>query len=166
MTGEDFSEWSSRTTTRAISVVVGFAFQTVPQDRVEALMLTYLEALKERAVASLSEGRVWGAMSRRNCTLPMHSHKNMMSNENGVTVYVVQALSRTTMEFALLGLFDTEARAQAFVDQAPLPQRERLHIHPWRLNQHTEHEFWGAEYKSLPGAEFLGATRHPHESEA
>lgn len=88
-----------------------------------------------------------------------------MSNENNVTVYVVQALSRTTVEFALLGIFDTEARAQAFVDQAPLPQRECLHIHPWRLNDHTEDEFWRAGYKPITEAEFLEATRRPEGSE-
>lgn len=89
----------------------------------------------------------------------------MMNNESNVTVDVVQALSRTIVEFALLGNFDTEARTQAFVDQAPMPQRECLYIHPWRLNYHTEDEFWRAGYKTLTEEEFLDATTRPDESE-
>lgn len=88
-----------------------------------------------------------------------------MNNDSNVTVYVVQALSRTTVEFALLGIFDTEARAQAFVDQAPMPQRECLHIHPWRLNHHTEDEFWRAGYMPLTEEEFLETMGRPDESE-
>ena len=93
------------------------------------------------------------------------SSEDMMNDESNLTVYVVQALSLTTVEFALLGIFDSEARAQAFVAQAPMPQRECLHIHPWRLNRYTEDEFWRAGYKPLTDAELLEATRHSDESE-
>lgn len=55
MTGEEFLECSGRTMTPAISIAVGFAFQTVTQDRVEALALTCLEAVNERAVGLLHE---------------------------------------------------------------------------------------------------------------
>ena len=99
-----------------------------------------------------------------NIEVSIQSSEDMMNDKSNETVYVVQALSLTTVEFALLGIFDTEARAQAFVDQAPMPQRECLHIHPWRLNQYTENEFWRAGYKPLTEAEFLEATRPPDEN--
>jgi hypothetical protein len=50
MTGEEFLEWSSRTMTPAMATMVGYAFQTVSPDKVEELVVTYLESVKERAV--------------------------------------------------------------------------------------------------------------------
>lgn len=58
------------------------------------------------------------------------------------TVYVVQALSRQTSEFELLGIFDTRERAEAFKNQAPPPQRDCLRIGQWRVNELPTDEFW------------------------
>jgi len=58
------------------------------------------------------------------------------------TVYVVQALSRLTCDFELLGIFDTRDRAEAFIDQAPLPQRDCLRIGEWRINELPTDGFW------------------------
>lgn len=59
-----------------------------------------------------------------------------------ITVYVVQALSRITHDFELLGIFDTRDRAKAFIDQAPLPQRECLRVGEWHVNELPRDPFW------------------------
>lgn len=57
-------------------------------------------------------------------------------------VYVVQALSRRTCEFELLGIFDTQKRAEDFKAQAPMPQREQLRIGEWTVNEYPTDAFW------------------------
>lgn len=73
-----------------------------------------------------------------------------MSKSKNRIVFAVQALSISTGEFALLGIFDAEEKAQAFIDQVELPQRNCLHIHPWTLNHYTSEDFWQKGYKPEP----------------
>lgn len=45
-------------------------------------------------------------------------------------------------QLEMLGAFDCRARAQAFIYQAPAPQRECLEIHSWTMNVPTSDLFW------------------------
>lgn len=56
-------------------------------------------------------------------------------------VVFARALS-SPIQPEMLGAFESEARAHAFVDQAPAPQRDGLEIHCWILNKPTSDPFW------------------------
>jgi hypothetical protein len=58
-------------------------------------------------------------------------------------IYLVVAGSAYKPEtLATLGAFGSESLARAFIDRAPLPQRECLGIQRWRINQPTTDPFW------------------------
>lgn len=58
-------------------------------------------------------------------------------------VYVIFARSIPfPSRLEMLAVFNETKLAQAFVDQAPIPQRDRLEIHRWKLNQHTTDRYW------------------------
>lgn len=42
----------------------------------------------------------------------------------------------------LLGIFDSEQGAQAFIARAPLPQRKCMEIRSWQMNEPTVDAFW------------------------
>jgi hypothetical protein len=61
-------------------------------------------------------------------------------------VYLVVARSiPSPSQLETLGVFDDQELAQGFIDRAPLPQRECLEIHTWRLNQPVRDPFWLAQ---------------------
>lgn len=45
-------------------------------------------------------------------------------------------------DLELLGVFEDNARARAFIDRTPAPQRECLEVHAWPLNQPSADPFW------------------------
>ena len=63
----------------------------------------------------------------------------------------------------LLGVFEDNACARAFIDRAPMPQRECLEVHTWPLNQPSADPFWTGEPDTPELAE---AARRRHEAYA
>lgn len=58
-------------------------------------------------------------------------------------VHLVFARPKTDpWDLELLGVFEDNARARAFIDRIPVPQRECLEVHTWPLNQHSADPFW------------------------
>lgn len=71
-------------------------------------------------------------------------------------VYVVNARSLMNPgELETLGLFDSRERAEQFIDRAPMPQRQCLRIHIWRMNESVNDPFW-------TGEEERGSRNEPH----
>jgi len=89
-----------------------------------------------------------GGRSATNRAMPTASTQALIDEKTrrGVLVswvYLVVAGSAFEPEtLATLGAFGSESLAQAFIDRAPLPQRECLGIQRWRINQPTTDTFW------------------------
>ena len=66
-------------------------------------------------------------------------------------VYLVFARAiPTPSQLEVLGIFDSRDRAEELVDRVPMPQRQCLEIHRWKLNEATSDPFW-AEPSFEPG---------------
>jgi hypothetical protein len=76
----------------------------------------------------------------------------MMSRENQEQkVFKVTAHSRHDyLRTEDLGIFSTREKAEAWVAQVEMPQRECLEIHEWSLDDPTDDVFWQAGYKPEP----------------
>jgi hypothetical protein len=59
----------------------------------------------------------------------------------------------------------TPKRAQEFIGQAPMVQRECLHIMLWQLNHYAEDEFGRTGYKPLAESELFEALHNGNEGD-
>jgi hypothetical protein len=67
----------------------------------------------------------------------------VISQVAGKDVYVIFARAIPfPSRLEMLAIFNEIELAQAFVDQAPMPQRDCLEIHRWKLDQHTDDRYW------------------------